>query len=163
MFWLPLSLVIGSIAVWVIDWRRLRETLPAALVTVVYYSIHTGLPTAIRPVLAVTDRGPLSGHWPLTLLAQMLIAPTLALWYAQGLKPGAPLPWVRTAFFVVLGAGLENLARLLGCVVFAPWWHPAYSLIDAMLAVGLVRAVSHIVSACGSPRRLRGGRSAPLR
>lgn len=162
MFWLPVACGFALVGALVLDWRRLPQLLPAALVSAIYWSTHTALPV-VTPVVTMVDTGLLTGHWPNALVTQLVVAPVIGSWYAQGLAPCSPLPLWRTAAFMALGNAITLGAMATGRLVWADWWHPAFMLVDSAMFLTVVWWVHNYTSACSSPRRYRGDRSARLR
>ncbi|HLN62875.1 MAG TPA: hypothetical protein VK464_15135 [Symbiobacteriaceae bacterium] len=153
MFWLSVSLgwiLLGLVG---IRWRRVHELLPAMLVGVLYFTFHTVISSA-KPFFLLTDTKLLTNHWGIVLIGQVANLPIMAMLYAQGLRPGGHLPWLRTIGFATAGGAVMLVARALGKAIYAPWWHPSFTVFDLMLMFIAVWKAQSYFGAWESPRRL---------
>ncbi len=163
MFWVCVSLGWISVGLVGIQWRRARELLPATLVGMLYFTLHTVLSGA-KPIFRLTDTSLLTNHWGIVLLGQIASLPIMSMLYAQGLKPCGRLPWLRTTGFAAVAGSVMLMARALGKAIYPPWWHPLFTLLDLMLMFSLVWAAQNYFSACGSRRRfVRSDRAVRMR
>lgn len=132
MFWLHFGTFVILAAVLIIDWRRLRELIPAALAGILAGGLHLVLLSDLSPFRYV-DTGPISNHTAISLFLQTTVCPAVAAWYAQDLKGGARPPLLRTAMFVVMSFAFSRIAQHQGTIAYKAWWSPVYSLVHLTL------------------------------
>jgi hypothetical protein len=158
MFWLTLGLFFVVLGTLVLDWGRVRDWMPAALVGALLPGLFSAwpLPTTHR----FMDTGPLSNPWAIELFTQVTIAPILAAWFVQGVPPGRRVPVLRIGLFALLTACILMLSNLAGKAEYlTPSW--SWLPVSALLFLVIWKAHTYL-SASGSPDR-KGDRSARTR
>lgn len=121
VYWIALSAFYVCVSLIVLDWHRLRELIPAGLAGVVLSGLHLVTEANHSPMLPVN-----SGAWDrvsVTLLQQAIIAPAVAMWFAQGLTGERGFPLLRTLKFAGMSTMAELLVLLAGRIVYAPTWN----------------------------------------
>lgn len=139
MYWLTMTLVFLIVGSRVLKWDRLRQLLPAAFVGM----LLSGIPSAPALGVRLTDVGPISSHWAITLILQMTVAPVVSMWYAQGLTPSSPVPLGRTAAFLGMTYAMTLVSWATGRLILPNWWYLLYLLVHQLICCLCVAAVQH--------------------
>lgn len=95
---IPFFVLVGAV---VIEWHRLRELIPAAMIGTLFTGMHGALPLFSARVHYIGS-GPVTDQWAIILLIQTSMAPVLTAWYAQGITSGRGFPFMRTAIFTTM-------------------------------------------------------------
>ncbi len=152
MYFVFLLCLVWALSARVLEWRRIRDLLPAALAAILLSSIPLALPGLGLPY-TLTDAHLLTDHWAISFLLQIGLSPILAAWYAQGLPTAGRMPLVRWLTFGLLPFSLEWVAHLVGKVTYAHWWGPLHSLATYLFFGWVIFLVHTHTHACGSPQQ----------
>ncbi|MGE5674800.1 MAG: CBO0543 family protein [Mycobacterium leprae] len=129
MFYIPQAIAVWIVSIWLIDWRRLRELLIYGLWGIAVSSVEGHLGYGLG-LFQYQDTGWLSGHYDVsTLVINLSAVPLFAIYFAQGLRPRAPVPWLRIAAFTAVSLVPEIVALRLGHMVYGRRWNLLHSVI----------------------------------
>lgn len=127
MFYLPLAVLTWIACRWFVDRRRLPEHLVYGLTGATLATVQDRLVLMYR-LWEYRDVGPLDSHAEIALLISLSAAPIFALRFAQGLEPGAPLPWRRVLKFTAVSMLPEIVALYSGNIRYDHWWNAGWSV-----------------------------------
>ena len=132
IFYLPQAAAAWLVAIWLIEWTRLRELL--------VYGLFASFLCAIQDQLGLMyhlweyrDIGPINTHTEISILIGLSAAPLFGMYFVQGLKVGAPVPWFRMV--VITGVALvpETIGLYTGHIVHGGWWNYGASVLAYVL------------------------------
>lgn len=121
MYYLPLAAVTWFAAIWVIDWKRIRELLVYGLWGAMIAELENEIGGSLG-LWQYRDVGPFRSHHAISLVIALSAAPLFAMAFAQDLKPGRPFPWLRGAFITAVAMMPEILALFTGNMTHRGWW-----------------------------------------
>jgi hypothetical protein len=75
------------------------------------------------------DVGLLPDHHAVALVISLSAAPIFAMYFAQSLRSGEPLPWVRIARITAVAMLPEVVGLVTGNMVYHRWWSIAASVL----------------------------------
>lgn len=120
MFYLPQAVLAWICALHYIDWRRTRELLVYGL----WGSFLAFLQDTVGGWAGLWEYqdGFLESHHLISLVIACSAAPLMGMFFAQGLKPGAPPPWPRIAGVTAVSLIPEVLGLYTGHILHHNWW-----------------------------------------
>jgi hypothetical protein len=113
----------------VIDRVRLRQLLIYGLFAAVLATVQDRL-VLVHKLWEYRDVGPVSSHAEIALLISLSAAPAFGMRFAQGLLPGARVPWRRIARYT----GVAMLPELAGCFTGHIHYYNGWNLFWSVLA-----------------------------
>jgi hypothetical protein len=132
LFYLPQALATWLVAVLVIDWKRFRELL--------VYGLYGGFLCGVQDQLGLMNRlweykdtGPLNFHSEISILIGLSAAPLFSIYFIQGLKVGAGVPWMRIAAITTVAMVPETIGLYTGNIVYGNWWNYGCSVLAHVL------------------------------
>lgn len=129
LFFLLQALAAWVAAIWLIDWKRMPELLVYGLWGAILSDVedHIGFRLGLWEY---RDTGPLGTHYDITILIINTSAAFLvATYFAQGLRPRAPIPWLRIAGFTAFSLIPEVTAIQTGHMSSGHWWNSWVSVL----------------------------------
>lgn len=127
LYWLALSCFSVCVSAIALDRRRVRELIPAGLAGVVLSGLHLVADVEHSPILPASN-----GPWDrvsITLLVQAIVAPAVALWFAQGFTGDRGYPVVRVLKFTGMCLSVEAMSLAAGQIHYAPTWNMGLSAV----------------------------------
>lgn len=127
IFYLPQAAAIWIAAIWLIEWKRLRQLL--------VYGLYASFLCAVQDQLGLMhhlweyrDSGPVNAHTEISILIGLSAAPLFGIYFVQGLKPGAPAPWLRIAAITGVAMIPETVGLYTGNIIYGNWWSYGWSV-----------------------------------
>lgn len=122
MFFLPQALVGWIASVWLFDWKRFPQLFVYGLWGIVICHLEDQVGYRFG-LWAYRDSGPFPTHHDISAIVFTLSAPFLmSIYFTQGLRPRAPIPWGRIAAFTAVSMIPEVIAVRTGHMVHGRWW-----------------------------------------
>jgi hypothetical protein len=129
LFYLPLAVITWLCARWIIDRSKLPGLLLYGLFGAILATVQDRL-VILHQLWEYRDRGPVGTHAQIALLISASAAPVFGMRFAQGLQPGAPIPWRRIARFT----GISMLPEVVGYLTHNIAYHHGWNLFWSVLA-----------------------------
>jgi alkylated DNA nucleotide flippase Atl1 len=128
MFYLPLAAITWGWFALTADRRRLPGLVRYGLFGGVLATIQDRLVMLYR-LWEYQDVGRIDTHAEIALLISLSAAPVAAMRFAQGLHPGAPMPWWRVARYTAVAMLPEIVGLYAGKIRYDHGWTVWWSLI----------------------------------
>lgn len=127
MFYLPQAAATWLMAIWFVEWKRLRELL--------VYGFYASFLCALQDQLGLMhglweyrDTGPLNTHTEISILIGLSAAPLFGMYFVQGLKIGENIPWLRIAAVTGVAMVPETIGLYTGHIRHGSWWNYGLSI-----------------------------------
>lgn len=127
MYYLALAVFVWALGFRFIDWSRIRD--------LVVYGLYAAFVTQVQDHLGMKlglweyrDTGIIADHRAISMVISLSAAPLFGMYFAQGLKPGAPVPWLRIAAITAVAMIPELVGQATGHFVSRGWWNPFVSV-----------------------------------
>lgn len=125
LFYLPQAAATWLVAIWFIEWRRLRELLVYAFCASFLCAVQDQL-GLMHGLWEYSDTGPLNTHTEISILIGLSAAPLFGMYFVQGLKVGGGVPWLRIVAITSGAMVPETIGLYTGNIRHGSWW--SYSL-----------------------------------
>lgn len=127
LFYLPLAVITWLSARWLVDLRQAGRLLVYGLLGATLATVQDRL-VVFHRLWEYRDIGPVGGHAETALLISLSAAPLFAMRFAQGLIPGAPLPWKRMMRYTAIAMLPEVAGAAAGHIVYHNGWNLGWSV-----------------------------------
>ncbi len=114
------------VAIWAIDWRRIRQLFVFGLWGHLLCDLQDNL-GAVFGLWEYRDSGLFNTHIRASFIVGLSAAPLMGIFFAQGLKPGRPFPWGRMLLVTALSLLPEATALLTDHIRYHFWWNIGWS------------------------------------
>lgn len=126
MFYVPHAVAAWVVAIWAIDWRRIRKLFVFGLWGHFLCDIQDNLGMMFG-LWEYRDTGFFNTHVRASFVVGLSAAPLMGMFFVQGLKPGGPIPWRRMLLVTAISLVPEVTAYFTGHIRYHFWWNLGWS------------------------------------
>jgi hypothetical protein len=152
VFYLTQAMAIWVVSIWTIQWQRLRKLFVFGVLGG-YTALLQDRLGAMSGLWEYKDSRLLGNHGAISVVISLSAAPLFAIYFAQGLKAGEPLPWRRILLITATAMVPEIFAYYTGHLAYGKWWGFGPSVAAYFVLWTIFWAIHRWLFSCGGRRR----------
>lgn len=133
MFYFVQACLAWMVAIWLIDWKRLRELIPFGLLGSLICAANDNVSLSLGGLWTYSDTRVFNTHPRISVLIALSGAPLMGMYYIQGMRADAPYPWRRILAFSAMAMIPETVGLYLGKIEYGGWWSYPLSILAYLL------------------------------